>query len=423
MKPQNFPESVIWYSLVATYGVYLIGGLYILGPAIALILLGYLGKKLWEQTDATPAAEKIIIPWTVWTWVAGMLVMLLALLIGHLDFGMSLVATIKSCVGWLKGWALMAIFPLIGCLKIRPQILYRGACIVCLCSLVLAPFLYIAYLLHLPTILYVSPLKIIGGAGDLFFQVRLYTIDSEGGVRWPFFAPWGPATGLMGNVYFFMALQEKNSRWRWSGILGSCALIYLSKSRMATLFVVVVLLLTWGLTKLAKPSFLILVGLGSTLTGIIAPTLIGWANVYWQNFRAARADSSQVRDALQRIALRRWWTEAPIWGHGVVERGPHLVQYMPIGSHHTIFSLLFLRGIVGLVAFIIPMACSLIDLIIKAQKNEVAQVGLSILLLFCCYSFGENLEVLAYLFWPGLVVIGIAFVEKISLNTTAKITE
>lgn len=45
MKPQNFPEKIIWYSLIGTYGFYLIGGMYILAPVIAWVLLAYLGKK------------------------------------------------------------------------------------------------------------------------------------------------------------------------------------------------------------------------------------------------------------------------------------------------------------------------------------------------------------------------------------------
>jgi len=38
----------------------------------------------------------------------------------------------------------------------------------------------------------------------------------------------------------------------------------------------------------------------------------------------------------------------------------------------------------------------------------VAKTGLQLALVLLLYSFGENLEILAYLFWPGLVWIGIA---------------
>jgi len=29
--------------------------------------------------------------------------------------------------------------------------------------------------------------------------------------------------------------------------------------------------------------------------------------------------SSNVREILNNLALYRWWNEAPVWGHGVVE--------------------------------------------------------------------------------------------------------
>jgi hypothetical protein len=90
----------------------------------------------------------------------------------------------------------------------------------------------------------------------------------------------------------------------------------------------------------------------------------------WTKFKEARAESTRVRQTLKEIAGYRWKTEAPIWGHGVVEPGPHLVEYMPIGSHHTWYGLLFVKGIVGLFALAVPMALSFLVLLFKAQKYE-----------------------------------------------------
>lgn len=412
MKPQNLAESIVWYTIIYTYVIYLVGGLYIVGPAIAWLLLAYLCYRLWKQDADTPEAEKISIPWIIWVWIAGMLLEEVALIVGHLDFQMSNIQIIKSSVGWAKGWALLALFPLAGCLKIRPQLLYRAVCIVGLHSLLLAPFLYLAYVAGLQEVLYTSPLKIFGGAGNLFFLVGLYTIDSEGAARWLFFCPWGPAAGLVGNVYFFMALQEKNPKWRWLGIAGSLVLCYMSKSRLATLCLVLIVVGTWVLGRLVRPLYLMLFGLAAAIAGLAAPVIADAATSYWINFRSSRASSTRVREALQRIALERWWNEAPIWGHGVVQQGPHLVEYMPIGSHHTVFALLFVKGIVGLIAFAVPMILTILDLLIKAQDSQTVRVGLSIALILAFYAFGENLEVLAYLYWPGLVAMGIALKEE-----------
>ncbi|MEM9217433.1 MAG: O-antigen ligase domain-containing protein [Cyanobacteria bacterium P01_F01_bin.150] len=419
--PQNLPESIVWYSLISTYGVYCLGGLYILGPALAWILLAYIMKEQWVRFRDGQARYPLSLHWILWLWVGGMGVEFLALYMGHMNFNLSLTTTIKSSIGWARGWALMAIFPIVGsCLAIRPQLLFRGACVVALHSLLVAPFLYAAYSIDWQPLLYTSPLKVVGGAGDLFFQVRLYSIDGEGNPRWSFFCPWGPAAGMMGNIYFFLSLQEKNLRWRFCGLAGSLLLVWMSRSRMATLFLIVVYVSSWIIRTIHRPKTLFALGTLSVVSGLSAPILESVLWNYWQQFHSTRAGSSRVRSVLQRIAIRRWRNEAPIWGHGTVDEGPHLVEYMPIGSHHTIFSLLFVKGIVGLIAFLVPMLVTTIALGIKAQRNTIAATALSVILLLCCYTWGENIESLAYLYWPGLVLIGMVFVSDIPKSTPAK---
>jgi hypothetical protein len=41
----------------------------------------------------------------------------------------------------------------------------------------------------------------------------------------------------------------------------------------------------------------------------------------------------------------------------------------------------------------------------------LAKVGMAILMLLMLYTFGENLEILAYLFWPGLIILGKALID------------
>ena len=130
-------------------------------------------------------------------------------------------------------------------------------------------------------------------------------------------------------------------------------------------------------------------------------------------FNGARAASTRVRKVLGAIALHRWKSEAPIFGHGVVERGPKLVEHMPIGSHHSWYGLLFVKGIVGLLALAIPLAWTVIEMIVKSQSDRVARAALAVTIVIIFYTFGENLEILSYLFWPGLVVIGIAMQRRV----------
>lgn len=342
-----------------------------------------------------------------------MLIMLVSLLVAHLDFNLGAAKTLKSSIGWAKGWALMAIFPLLGCLPIRPIIVYRASAIVCKQTLCILPVLLLGPALHLPQNLYTSPLQAVGGPGPEFFTVTLYSIDPDGATRWRLFTPWGPALGFISNIYFIFAIQQKGTRWFWYGIMGSIAMCLVSKSRLALISMGSVVLLTWALSRLTKPTVLYLFALISSFAGMAAPAIVQWRADAENKFKAARAASSRVRETLGNIAVQRWSSEAPIWGHGIVEKGPHLVEYMPIGSHHSWYGLLFVKGLVGFIALAVPLGWSFLEMWIKAQTSEIARVGLSVILILFLYTFGENLEILSYLFWPALLILGMAHREPL----------
>ena len=418
IRPQNFPERLIWHTMIWTYGFYLVGGMYIVGSVLGWILVFYLALKLWLQTDETPPSQHIDIPWISWVWIVGMLAEEVALIMGHLDFNLPLTLMLKSSIGWAKGWASLALYPLAGCLSIRPQLLYRAACIICFHTLLIAPILLIAPVIHLPEILYVSPLKAVGGPSTTFFDVSLYEINLAGEVRTRLFTPWGPALGFVANIYLLFALQEQNKKWRCFGVLGALFMCYVCKSRLALICAVLTPLMVHLLSKLSRPVTLLLLGLTSYVGGLASTSLLTTFDRLWTQVKSARAGSTRVRALLKEIAFDRWRLEAPIWGHGVVERGPHLVEYMPIGSHHTWAGVLFVKGIVGFLGLAIPMVLSFVVLLWRAQRHHCAAVGLGILFILFLYTFGENLEVLAYLFWPGLVVMGIAFNRNQTIGKT-----
>ncbi len=410
IQPENFAERVVWWGIVGMYGYFAIGGVYVVGSVIGWLLIGNLIHLLLLQTEDTPTDQRISVPWITWIWLVGMVMEEVALIMGHLDFNLETGLIIKSTIGWAKGWALLGIFPLAGCLPIRPRLIYRAVCILCYHTVLIFPFLYLAYKAHLPQVLFVSPLKAVGGPGPFFFDVPLYEIDATtGAARWRLFTPWAPALGFVGNIYFVLALNEPRRKWRWFGIVGSILMCLIPASRLALVSLSAAYALTWLMTNFTRPLVLIISGVVTFIAGLFAPVLaIAFAD-FVELFKGARAASTRVRQTLGEIAVDRWWNEAPIWGHGVVEEGPHIVEYMPIGSHHTWFGVLFVKGIVGFLGLAIPMIFSLLDLLIKGQDNREAQVSLSILIILFLYTFGENLEILAYLFWPGLLLMGIAF--------------
>lgn len=404
LSPKNTEERIVWRAITATYPLYFIGALYISGPVIGWLLFG-----LMLSRSLMPNSPNKRIPAPTLIWMLGMAVMLLALIIGHLNYGLGAGQTIKSSIGWAKGWGLLALFILIGSMNIRPELIYRAAMKVCLHTLYLFPVFVLAWLLRLPEILYVSPLSVVGGPGPEFFALSLYELDPQtGNPRWRLFTPWAPALGFVANIFFVFALAEKDKKWQRIGFCGSILMVLVSQSRLAALSILAIICLWFALQYLKATTLLFLLSAAGFVIAFFGTQMLAFNESFWDAFYAARADSSRVRKALARIAIDRWQYEAPVWGHGIVERGPHLVEYMPIGSHHTWYGLLFVKGLVGLMALAIPMFISLLALLLNINKALIVRSAFCCLILLLFYTLGENLEILAYLIWPALVIIGSA---------------
>jgi hypothetical protein len=415
LQPQNVPERLVWWSIILTYPIWIIGGLYVVGSVLCWLLLVCLLIKILARMDHPEENEEISISPVIWLWIIGMIIMQVALIAGHVNFNLGTGIIIKSSIGWAKGWAALALYPLAGALPIRSSIPTRAICIVGFHTLLIMPLLLFTPNLGLPEVLYVSPLRAIGGPGNEFFDVPLYEIDgSTGDLRWRLFAPWGPALGFVGNINFMICLQEKNRKWKILGIIGSILMCFVCKSRLAQLSIILIPLTTAIIARLRQPLMLITLGVVSYLGGIFATSILTAVSDYWEGFKGARAGSTRVRFALKRIAFHRWETEAPIWGHGVVEGGPHLVEYMAIGSHHTWAGVLFVKGLVGFVALAVPMLVTLLDMLRRAASSSyrLGSTGLGVIIILFMYTFGENLEILVYLYWPGMLVMGMALQEK-----------
>lgn len=428
LKPQNLPEKLIWYYLVCTYPIYYLGGQYLLAPLLGCFLALFLVWQWWNQTPATPLDEQITIPVAVWIWIVGILMIEIALIIGHFDFNLGLGKTISSTINrWLRTWMLFPVFMLAGSLKIRPQLIYRAVCIVCIQSLLMA---VVASGLNLPDVSYTSALRVFGG-GNFYNVYAFGTLLDSGELRLILFAPWSPALGLVANVYFFLASQEKNPTLKWLGIIGAIAMIVGSVSRLAIICLPLTLAISWFLMNIYRPLVQLGTGLVGFISGFLAPTIIHNLQLAREEFSQSRAGSSRVRAVLGRIALYRWQKEAFFWGHGSVgEHGPKVTGRMAIGTHHTWFSILYTHGLIGCLGLAIPLAWSLVELVFKAQNSQIAKVGLNIILVLIIFSGGENIDSLTYIYWPGLIILGISLQDQIShlagtknhLNTKSLLT-
>lgn len=411
MKPQNFEEQLVWYCLIGTYVLYIFALLSPLNSLLGWALFVYLLKKIWDQTKGVETEKSIKVPWVLWLWVICMPIMAITSVVALHDWGMGTQEILGGVRTWFLGWALLALFPAAGCLNIRPALIYRAVCIVCLQSLVAIPLCYIAYLVRLPAVIYSSPIQGLFKNGPIYYTVSLYAFDDIGHeFRLGLFAPWAPALGIVGSIYFFLALQEPDKRWRFIGIAGAIAMSVVSASRIALLALPIVMVVVWVLLNLRQPIILIPAGFLSFLCGIFSPQLLQAAEDFKDGILGARSESTRVRAALVRIAFERS-KESPWWGHGRTAPGSKVVENMPIGSHTTWGGLMFINGKIGLIAFIIPFVTTGIALMVKAQKYAIARASFSIFLILLFFSISETLDTLAYLCWPGWLLIGMALKE------------
>lgn len=413
--PQTPAERVVARTIECTWLLWLVGALYIVGPALGWVLaaLASLFLYLRRTNSAQTGAQRVSAISAI--WLAAMAAMLVILWVGHSTHELGLAKTIKSSIGWAKGWALIALFVFAGAaLSIRPTVIYRAACHLGLQTIIILPIFIAAPYIGLPEQLWVSPLKILGGAGEEYFAATLYTVEPGLGTpRWQFFAPWSPAAGMMGVIFVLLSAQHQHRGWRLAGIIGGLGLVLFSQSRLALIAILVIVPAVWAVARLNRWYLWLIAAPILLLIGLFGPAIVELIDGAIAEFSAARADSSRVRATLGRIAIERWQNEALWFGHGAVENGPHIVEYMPIGSHHSWYGLLFVKGILGAIALAIPLGLTAAILAFRASAVPAARIGLGLILVLVMYSFGENLEILAYLYWPALLVIGH------SLNTKA----
>ena len=406
---QTPEETIVYWLIVGTWALWVIGALYHVFPMTAWALALWGAARRLGFTDLDPATMKPL-PFGVWIWIGGMAAMVVALVAGHLNFEYSVIEIAKSLFGWGKGWALFALLPYAGAsLRIRPQVLFRAVNILSAQTLILIPIFVIASKVGLPPVLYTSPLFYLGGASPAFFEVGTHWIDpGSTDVRFRFYAPWGPAAALVAQIALVMGLFDRDFRWRIVAVATAVLMCWLAKSRLSLVAIPLLIVAIPALSQIYRPAIMGVTGLAAILLALTFNTLLAIVDSAVTTFNNARADSSRVRATLQRIAIHRWGNEAPVFGHGAVERGPHLTEFMPIGSHHTWNGLLFVKGGLGFAALAMPMIWTFVELLIKAQRDKTARAALGVIIVLFINSFGENIEALCYLIWPGLLLLGVA---------------
>lgn len=416
LRPENIEERLVYWPLVLVWPLWATGFLLVTFSFIGWVLFLIAVARRIGWFPVTHNHVERPAPVIASAWLAGMALMLVALVVAHVDFGRGWFQTVKSGVGWVKGWGLIGAAVFAGAMThVRPQILFRSMCILGAQTAVLTPIMIASALVGLPPSFYISPLYLVFGPDPIYYDIGFYSRDAGTlGFRLPYFAPWAPAAAFFGVIAIVFAIYEKHWAWRTAGIVGGLAMCVMSQSRLAVVAVPLIVAVLWMTARITRPWLLGVLATCIVTALLFADPLMEVARDLEAAFTGARADSSRVRATLQRIAVHRWETEAIWFGHATVEKGPHLVEYMYIGSHHTWFGLLFVKGVVGFLACLLPYVWTLMELFVRAMRDRVAQAGLGATLALGLFSFGENLEMLAYMIWPAFLLIGICSKRRIS---------
>ena len=121
-------ERIIWWSILFTIPLWLIGGLYIYGSILGWFLCTL--KLLDHNTNDKQNPFQVNI--LVLSWLIGSLVLLICLFIGHYNFELGLITTLKSSIGWAKGWALFPLYMISGLLPVKKEIIVRSISLNCI---------------------------------------------------------------------------------------------------------------------------------------------------------------------------------------------------------------------------------------------------------------------------------------------------
>ena len=77
-------DRIVFWALALTWPIYLVGGLYVLGPVLGVGLTGLLCLRVYLSGGGRPSDLILRVPIGAWVWGGGMLVMLLALSLIHI---------------------------------------------------------------------------------------------------------------------------------------------------------------------------------------------------------------------------------------------------------------------------------------------------------------------------------------------------
>lgn len=266
----------------------------------------------------------------------------------------------------------------------------------------------------------IIPLALIGGVGVMLGFPHLYSINtipmllapnSETALlygsttiylseetlgdlrtRLVLFYPYTTALGLGGIGITLISLLEKDRLIRLAGMSGGVIAVVFSWSRLA---LAAMLLCALGWIWFKSPLWLRLAAVFITLIALFVMSI---ADIDWLGALVSvqdRIDGVRAGSSLARhlIYEKSWagFLESPIFGNGWIGPSVHPKEMLPIGSHSTVYGLLYTGGLVTFGAFAVAIAVTVIASLVRLatatgdrRDEAIVLLLLSLTLLFFC---------------------------------------
>jgi len=190
--------------------------------------------------------------------------------------------------------------------------------------------------------------------------MRIYHLEGFFGELMPrltLFYPWTAGLALAGVGIFFVSMGDRARGWRWLGMAGGLAAVVLSFSRAGMIaLVAAALAYLWLTLPRAWKGLTITAGMVAILAFIMTGNQFAeLADDFLDTFASGRHGSSVGRDM---IYERSWegFTHSPILGNGWIGESVHVSEDLPIGSHSSVYGLLYTGGLLTFAAFVVALA-------------------------------------------------------------------
>jgi O-Antigen ligase len=203
------------------------------------------------------------------------------------------------------------------------------------------------------------------------------------------FFPYATGLGLGGLAICLISLHDRNWRFRIIGSLGGAIGVVFSWSRIAIACLAVAAIITLFL-RMSVRWRLVPIGMcviAFTALSMCGVDLVGKVQRFQTDVDNARAGSTLAREL---IYQKSWegFLQSPIIGNGWIGASVHPKEELPIGSHSTVYGLLYTGGAVTFGAFAFAMLTTLMVVGYKLLRTKFGTPERARLLTAFCLAVG-----------------------------------